>query len=82
MSQKKTMNDKLQEALEILTEEECPHNRCGYCRLTGRSCHIADNVSSAQTLSDLDCPQYTEDYLPPNWELQDLLTYAEWYAAN
>ena len=69
------------DALEALVEDECPHNRNGRCRLTGRSCHIADALPNAEDLSDLDCPDFTEEYLPPEWSLRDLLDYAEWYSA-
>lgn len=66
--------------LDMLAEDECPYNRHGKCRLTGYVCHISDHLDQASELNDLGCSRFTDECILPDWNLQELLAYADWYA--
>ena len=73
------MTKKTQQNILALIKNECPYCRKHICEMTGDECPVIRSAGEMIRDDSVGCYVFSERILPPDWELNDLTTYANWY---
>ena len=73
-------NKQILKSIKTLAQDECANNMYGKCLLTDERCHLIHPEYESIHDGAIDCDYFLECVLPANWDLNDLVSYALWYA--
>ena len=64
--------------IRALVRDECPYWHEDNCKKRGTRCPLTCSDDRAVPDNTVDCREFQEHFLPADWDLNDLILYAEW----